>query len=207
MVPETTSGWAKNQEMDFGSLIKISGVYYLYYSSISTPREIGLVTSTDLVHWWSDPANPLFKGVVNADSPTQGPDADYPGIPAPLQGFFCPDIVYWPTASGVPRYVLIAVHYTSFEHPTYDVFTCDSPEFQESRRHYVGKIIQTKSTTYTVDGSPLGVSGIDTPRIITDDISRNVVTSQLTGGRVILVASVETQEFGWTMDDFFSSKF
>lgn len=207
VVPESTSGWVKNQEIDFGSLIKISGVYYLYYSSISTPRMIGLATSTDLVSWKPDPANPLFKGVVNSDSPNQGPDADYPGVPARLQGFFCPDIVYWPTASGVPRYVLIAVHYSSFEHPSYDVYTCDSPEFLESRRHYVGKIIETKNTNYTVDGSPLGVSGIDTPRIITDDISRNVVTSTRAGNGVTLVACVETQDFSWRMVEFFSSKF
>ena len=203
VVPVASSGWAAQRSIDFGSLIKVDGVYYLYYSTISNPREIGLATSTNLVDWTPNPNNPLYQGVANTNSPDQGPDVSNPGVPAPNQGFFCSDIVYWPTSTDSSRYVMIAPHYSSYEYPSLDVFTCDSPIFLESSRHYLGKIIATQNSSYTVFGSKIGISGIDTPRIITDDISRNVATSTRTKGQVTMVSSLDVSLFGWLMVEFF----
>jgi len=201
VIPEATTGWSANQFIDFGSVMKYGGNYYIYYSTISNPRQIGLATSVNLVYWKQYPLNPLFKGVVNTASLTQGPDKYHAGVLAPDQGFFCPDIVYWPNSDGSARWVLIVPHYSANFESSLDVFTSTSPVFLSYLRQYAGKIIATANTTYTLDGSP--AIDVDTPRIITDDISRNVVTSKLTGGKVTLVASINTSTLGWRMVDFF----
>ncbi|WP_240664687.1 DUF2341 domain-containing protein, partial [Methanosarcina sp. MSH10X1] len=64
----SASGWESGvgQGFDPWGLIKIGPVYYLWYNTVNDlgdhTRMTGLATSTDLIHWTSDPNNPIFTG-------------------------------------------------------------------------------------------------------------------------------------------------
>jgi hypothetical protein len=198
VLAESTTGWAANKLIDFGSVMKYGGNYYLYYDTVPSPREVGLATSTDLVRWVQYPLNPLYKGVVNTTAANQGPDEHYAGTADPTDGFYCPDIVFWPTSAQPSRFVMFVPHYSgSGNYASLDVFTSNSPVFLQSYRTYTGKALTTRGSTMKLDGSSL--DGSDTPRIITDDISRNVATTTVTGGQVVMPVTVETSEFSWLM--------
>ena len=93
-----------NWSIDFGGVIEVGTTYYIYYDNIClTNRQVGLATSTDLVHWTKSASNPLWTGVSDYS------DKNHVGTPDPNQGFYCPDIVRWdsPTAT---RYVAFLLH-------------------------------------------------------------------------------------------------
>lgn len=182
-------GW-DSSGFDFGGVLKYSGTYYLFYNPTGTPRQIGLATSTDLVHWTKDTRGPIFHAVSDYEDSTQSGTADS------KSGLFCGDFVRWDEDDGTLRFVAIIPHYKnvgdSSTTPSYDVFTSTSPDFAVENRIYVGKAFRTDGTpeTYYLEGSPLAASGADTPTVITDDITRNVGTSALTGNDVLLLAAV-----------------
>lgn len=169
-----------NADLDFGGLIKVGNTYYLYYNNIVlTKRLAGLATSTDLVTWTKDVANnPIYIGTIGADIVGATPDDN--------QGRFCPDIVRWDTAVGVTRYVMFVVHYTGVHTlPEIEVYTCASPLFYRANRSYVGTMFRTSTTPLSrQNGVVVNSSGIDTPRLVTDDITRNIKTSTRTGNEV-----------------------
>jgi hypothetical protein len=179
--------------IDFGGVIKVGAIYYIYYDTIYTAQRLtGVAQSTDLVHWTKYSGNPTFKGVVNIDLPTQGPDRISDGTPDAAQGFFCGDIVYWPREDKSPRFVYITPHYSGVHTlPSYDVYVSDNVIMTKANRTYIGKIFKTNTNDKYVSGMLIDSSGCDTPRIVTDDITRNVATSTITGNDVILMASVK----------------
>lgn len=185
--------------IDFGSVIKIGSTYYLFYDSLfsSHDRQTGVATSSDLVHWTKDPDNPIFSGADGYVDHTTPPGEDQNGTTDPTAGFFCPDVVYWPEADGSTRFVMIIPHYISgsSEKPTYDLYVSSDVRFYQADRTYIGKILRTDVEPQDFEGEP--ITRIDTPRIITDDITRNVATSTRTGNDVILVATVYTADSNW----------
>jgi hypothetical protein len=191
--PSNTGLW-DSTSIDFGSVIKVGSTYYTYYDVIDiSGRAIGLATSTDLVNWTKDTGNPFYTGVTDYD------DKNHNGTADATAGFFCGDIVYWPRADGSDRYVMIIPHYTTGSTtPSLDVYTSDTPIFTKANRTYIGKAFETASGTKYLQGYQITDSGTDTPRIITDDITRNVATSQNTGNDVLMVTAVYTGSAqGW----------
>jgi hypothetical protein len=186
VLQSSETGLWDSSGIDFGGVIKVGSVYYLYYDTINTSaRKIGLATSIDLIHWTKDLSNPIFSGVTDYS------DKNHDGTVDLTAGFFCPDIVYWPRADGTDRYVMIIPHYvTNHLTSSLDVYTSDTPIFAKANRTYIGKAFETASGTKYLQGSQVIMA--DTPRIITDDITRNVVTSQNTGNDVLLVNAVES---------------
>jgi hypothetical protein len=179
--------------IDFGGILKDGSTYYLYYNNISTSvRKIRLATSTDLVTWTPHAENPLYIGTVGED--VDGATAD------DNQGRFCADIVRWDKPDGTVRYVMFVPHYIG-EHttPEQEVYTCPSPIFLRANRSFVGTMFRTATTPASQqNGKYINSSGTDTPRLVTNDINRNVVTSSLTGHEVQAVVAMYVDLFGWT---------
>lgn len=157
---------------DFGSCIKVDGVYYLYYSTIVTSkRRTGLATSTDLINWTRHPENPLYSG-------TDGPDVE--GAPVNFAaGRFCADIVRWDDVCGRTRYLMLVNHYTpankSLEMEVYESAT---PVFTRANRSFMGYL--------------WGVGYYDTPRIICDGASRIVKPAPQTDCQIWMTLSIHT---------------
>jgi hypothetical protein len=183
--------------IDFGSVIKVGSVYYLYYNSIGAPRRIGLATSTDLVTWTKDANNPLWQATVGYQDQTTGPGVDENGLTDNTAGVFCADIVYWPRTDGSERYVFVTPHYrTGGVNPSLDLYVCDAPTCYQHQRTFIGAILRSDAPAAPrVSGA--AISTLDTPRIITDDITRNVVSSTGTGNNVLMVTSVANTSLVW----------
>ncbi len=177
--------------IDGGGVLKVDATYYYYYNTFSG-RKIGLATSTDLVAWTKHPDNPLLSGVTDYD------DKDHNGTVDLTAGFFCADIVRWDKADGTVRYVWFVPHYrTGATTPDLEVYVAASPTMTKANRSYLGKAFQTDGDpAYYVEGGLVGGSGCDTPHIVTDDISRNVVTSTRTGNDVLMMLAVASAH-GW----------
>lgn len=173
--------------LDFGSLIKVSGIYYLYYNTIPVnSRKTGLATSTDLVNWTKHADNPFFSGVTDYD------DKDHDGAVDLAYGFFCPDIVYW---SGTVGYVMVIPHYGAANVAALDLYTSPSPIFTKANRTFRGVIFDSVGAYY-LHGT--ATTNLDTPRIITDDITRKVNESITCQSDVLMCVSVQAGlSIGW----------
>ena len=180
--------------LDHGGVIKVGNTYYLYYNTIGNPRQIGLATSTDLVTWTKHASNPLYIGTVGAD--IEGATADT------NQGRFCPDVVRWDTPSGAIRYAMFVPHYIgAATTPEIEVYTCSSPVFLRADRSYVGTMFRTATTPLSLqNGRTISGSGTDTPRIITDDITRNVTTTARTGHEVRAAVAMNVTTTNWSTE-------
>jgi hypothetical protein len=172
----TTPGdWDYNATIDIGSAIKVGSTYYVWYSPAGGTLQIGLATSTDLVTWPKDANNPIYRA-------TTGPDI----VGAELnstRGRWCADIVRWDRPDGTTRYVMYVPHAVgSTRTPTLECYTCPTPTFHLADRSYVGTVYQTSITSpsYHILGGT-NVTDLDEPRILTDDITRNVLTTQQGG--------------------------
>ena len=177
--------------IDFGGVIKVDTTYYLYYNRITaTARQIGLAISTDLVTWTKDENNPLYIRTVGADIDGATEDTE--------QGRFCADIVRWDKKDGTVRYVMFVPHYIAGSTtPELEVYTCPNPEFYRADRTYIGTMFRTATMPYSEqNGTIIAGSGTDTPRIITDDITRNVNTTTITGDEVLAVVAMNRTS--WT---------
>ena len=178
VLTKTLAAWDASA-IDFGGIINVGSTYYLYYNTIATAtRKIGLATSTDLVTWTKDADNPLYIGTVGEDIVGATPDDN--------QGRFCGDIVRWDTPGGTLRYAMFIPHYVATHTtPEIEVYTCSSPKFARASRLFAGTMFRTAITpVHQQLGLNIIASGTDTPRIVTDDITRNVTAGILTGHEV-----------------------
>jgi outer membrane protein assembly factor BamB len=180
------TSYVLDSDGDFGVCIRSNSVYYIYYNYLGGARAINVATSPDLVNWTKDTAdNPIFQGTVDSDPPGAEPDTHH--------GRFCPDVVRWDTPNGTVRYVAYVVHYEGTSAlPAIEVYTCPNPVFRRTQRTYVGRMFITDITPPNVlRGRTINDSGCDTPRMITNDITRNVTNGCIyTGNELRSVVSI-----------------
>jgi hypothetical protein len=135
-------------------VIKIGSTYYIGESDVAsgTSRAIGIATSTDLINWTNDGANPLFTGGRFC------------------AGFFKVGSFYY---TIVPHYIAGAI--TNAELELYR-----SPTFPPypSVRTYLGVIKQ--QTGGTGGAGSWNSFALDTAMVLTDDITRS--TYNVSGG-------------------------
>ncbi|MFX1516902.1 MAG: hypothetical protein ACFFC6_11365 [Promethearchaeota archaeon] len=144
-VLEGDSGEWDQNNAEIGTVIKVGSTYYMWYNTItSSPRKIGLATSTDLINWTKDENNPIFEAASSN------------------AGRFCPGIFKlsdW--------YYLIVPAYThQTDYVEFEMYRSANPTFYESERVYLGSIRRTSRNR-------LNSTDMDTPFILTDDINRD----------------------------------
>ncbi len=198
--PSTGEAWDA-VDLDFGGVIRYEGTYYCLYNRISSPRESGIATSTDLLKWTKLDvgATARFKATAQTDDKdsngrfVQGPDQYYAGTYDAGQGYFCGDICRWDEPDGTIRFLLMIPHYgAGATYPSFDVFVAPTPEFNLADRTFVGRAFVTPGDHY-IEGSSLDGSGCDTPRFVTDTIERNVLTTTgVPGSKIACVMSVKS---------------
>lgn len=87
-------------------VIKVGKIYYCWYNDIDclphTSRQMGVATSTDLLHWKQDHAKPIFEG-----------------------GRFCPSPIKY-----CNKYYLFVCHFVEDHcHSEIELYSCDNPTF------------------------------------------------------------------------------
>lgn len=140
-----TGGW-EGTKVDPVGIIKVGATYYMWINDVGgTPRQSGLLTSTNLKTWTADPNNPIFDN-----------------------GRYCPTVIkkdswyylfmpYTPAGS----YDVGALNHRI------ELYKDTDPRFLPSSRKYLGYIL-TGGGLGSWDNLYL-----DTPTIITNDIQRD----------------------------------
>lgn len=135
-------------------IIKVGLTYYLFINEQApATRATGLATSTDLINWTKDPANPTLT------------DGRYCVCPFKFGSY----------------YYLIVSHYLGGAAPvsTLELYRDTAPTFYASSRVYLGSIKQGYGPG--VSGSKYATAasgfGFDTPFILTDDITRSTFSA------------------------------
>lgn len=149
------AGVADGGGIDPWGIIKVESTYYLWYNTVNgVPRETGLATSTDLIHWTKDVThNPIFTA-----------------------NRFCA----FPFKVGSYYYLLVPYIITLDEYAegdintnrTFELYRDNKPTFYSDSRSYLGIIMH---------GGFIGQWDkyyIDTPSILTLDINRNTTPSE-----------------------------
>ena len=179
---------AYTEHLDLGSLMKVGDVYHMFPNTISPPRLVLHYTSTDLLTWTADGDNPIFLA-------TEEEDVDGATVAA-ARGRFCGDVVRWDAADGTERYVCFMPHYTADSAtPAVEVYTCPNPNFHRADRTYIGTAWDS-STAAALWGYAVTMAA-DVVRIVTDDVTRNVGTSVLTGREVWGVTTINVTTLGY----------
>lgn len=147
VLEETNSSAFAYHQVEGWGLIKVNSTYYLWYNLVSSDREIGLATSTDLLTWTKDSHNPIF---------TLSDDYSL--------GSFCVCPFKWGD-----YYYLLVPHYTSgTDYTEFDLYWDDSPTFYRSDRTLLGTAIVIGTDGEWDDHDQ------DTPFVLTDNVSRIV---------------------------------
>jgi hypothetical protein len=106
-------------QVEAGSIMKVGSTYYLYYNSFNLNpqlgggRSVGIATSTDLMFWTKDPANPIMLG-----------------------GRFCAGVF-----KRGSYYYLLVPHFTGSDDvskPDVELYRDTSPTFYRSSRVFLG---------------------------------------------------------------------
>ena len=145
------SGWCANDVEGWG-LIKVDSTYYLWFTTLyagsTSCRQVGLSTSTDLLHWTEDPNNPIF-----ADTP--GNYGTYCGFPFKYNNtyYFLVTQAEARLSTGVSRI---------------NLYSSPTPTFYVSDRTLLGTAITTG------DVSDWDGWNIDTPFVLAENVSRKI---------------------------------
>ena len=140
------------RHIDPWGVIKIGSVYYLWINDVTqTPRQSGLVTSTDLINWTHDPNNPIFD------------NNRYCATPIKYNGYYYLFICYTPNGT----YDLGATNHRI------ELYKDSDPRFLPTSRKYLGYIL-TGGGLGSWENSYL-----DTPNILTNDIKRDSFPTSL----------------------------
>ncbi|MCL5782223.1 MAG: DUF2341 domain-containing protein [Patescibacteria group bacterium] len=146
------TGWINSFEA-CASVIKYDNVYYLYYSGWGD-REIGVATSTDLSNWTDYHQAPVF---VSSGNPT---DRFY--------NRFCPGVFQY----NSKFYLMVPTQMRAgIFTPRIDLYVdSKDPYFLEGDRQFL------RTMVFPNPSGPDGLN-IDTPEILTDDVTRTATTT------------------------------
>ncbi|MFA6082018.1 MAG: DUF2341 domain-containing protein [Patescibacteria group bacterium] len=109
-----TSGQWDDAALDPWGVMKVGSLYYMWYSTISGTRAVGLATSTDLIHWTKDANNPIFTG-----------------------GRFC----IFPFKYGDYYYMLVPHYTVSSDKAQIELYRDTSPTFYPASREFIRNAI------------------------------------------------------------------
>lgn len=107
-------------EIGNAGVIKVGSTYYAYYEcDYAGSRHVGVATSTDLISWIKDAANPILDG-----------------------GRFCPTVF-----KRGSLYYMLCPHYTSgTDYAEIELYRCSTPTFYPADRVFV-KIVKSTSAS------------------------------------------------------------
>lgn len=156
------------ESIDPYGIIQVGSTYYLYYSLItSANRGVAVATSTDRINWTKDTNNPLFAG-----------------------GRYC----VFPFKFGSYYYLIVPHYLGEINGDTavsgLELYRDSSPLFYPSTRTFLGYIKQGFGPVgpgSTTSGTANSGFGMDTPFILTDDITRSTFNGS--GGDIWLYYS------------------
>jgi excisionase family DNA binding protein len=141
------------QDEEFYGIIKVGNIYY---ASIDEPggagRTAGVATSTDLEHWNKDPSNPLYT------------NGRYDGNIIKVGKYYY---------DFVSHYLSGGQEYSTGTFADIEVYRDASPVFLPSTRTYLGIAVTQSGTNLASDGTNWDAYALDTPWILTDDITRS----------------------------------
>jgi hypothetical protein len=145
-----------NMNAEPTGLIKVGSIYYCWYNNIdcrsAANRQMGLATSTDLLHWTKDPKNPIFGAKGSRPS-------DF--------GIFCPSPMKYNN-----KYYLFACHFVeNCAHSVINLYKCDKPTFYPADRTLVQVVKKP------VAGSQWEAEVLDPAYVLTDDINRDTFSA------------------------------
>ena len=133
--------------IDPWGVIKIGDIYYLWVNDVGeTPRQTGLLTSTDLINWIEHESNPIFG------------NGRFCGQPIKYKGYYYMFINYIPYPDGTSS--------TPIYHRL-ELYRDSEPTFLPDSREFLGNIL------YGGEEGTWEDYYIDTPSIITDNINRD----------------------------------
>jgi hypothetical protein len=196
VLSRTPGSW-DDSGFDMGGMIKVDNTYTIQYSSEAHPRRIGVATSTDLTTWVKDANNPTYNTTEGAD--IVGATYD------PALGRFCADITKWTYPNGTIGYFMFVPHYTvnaTKRRMDLEVYSSPIPQFYRANRSFVGNMFRSNVTPVpTIQG--VNITGIDTPRWVTDDITRDLSKTTVTGDQRWMIMSVEA--YRWNQEKWIYS--
>lgn len=133
-----------NDDLDPWGVIKVGDTYYLYYNTITSPREVGIATSTNLTVWTKDANNPIF-------------DNDR----------FCAFAFKY----GGYYYIMVP-HYTSgTDYTEFELYRDTQPTFYSTSRTFIASIKQTTDTGW--DSVDIDTPALLTDTIFRDSFPNN----------------------------------
>jgi hypothetical protein len=141
------SAWANtgSLQIDPWGIMKIGATYYLWINDVNqTPRQTGLVTSTDLITWTENANNPIFTNDRYCVTPIKYDGKYYLFVP----------------------HVVSAVSTPSPTRNTIEIYRDVNPTFLSGEREYLGNVM------YGGGFAAFDNTYLDTPTIMTDNISR-----------------------------------